>query len=103
VIPTKLAFYSLLYIERELITMSQEKVDRRKEYKKNRKEILAREKRNNAIGKFIAYLCLLVILVGVGFSVYKKVNPTPEPDATAFYSLTESDSYGILTPSLPEE
>lgn len=83
--------------------MSQAKVDRRKELKKNRKEIMAREKRKNAIGKFIAYLCLLAILVGVGFSVYKKVNPTPEADNSSFYALTQTDSYGILTPSLPEE
>ena len=82
--------------------MSQAKVDRRKEYKKNRKQILAREKRNNAIGKFVAYLCLIAILAGVCFSVYRKMNPAPEPDSTAFYMLTESDSYGILTPSLPE-
>jgi len=83
--------------------MSQAKVDRRKEYKKNRKQIIAREKRNNQIGKFIAYLCLLVLIGGVGFSFYKKVNPTPEPDASTFYALTATDSYGILNPSLPEQ
>ena len=83
--------------------MSQEKVDRRKEYKKNRKQILAKEKRNSQLSKLVAYLCLIVIIGGVGFSAYKKFNPTPEPDATAFYSLTAMDSYGILDPSLPEE
>ncbi|MBQ9156539.1 MAG: hypothetical protein IJ137_07145 [Eubacterium sp.] len=82
--------------------MSQEKVDRRKEYKKNRKQIIAREKRNNQLGKLAAYLCLIAIIGGVGFSAYKKVNPTPQPDASAFYSLTATDSYGILDPSLPE-
>ena len=92
-----------LVIESELMNMSQAKVDRRKEYKKNRKEILAKEKRNNAIAKCVAYLCIIAILVVVCFSVYKKVNPTPEPDSTAFYALTQTDSYGILTPSLPEE
>lgn len=83
--------------------MSQEKVDRRKEYKKNRKQILAREKRNSQISKFIAYICFIAIIGGVGFSFYKKVNPTPEPDPSTFYALTASDSYGILTPSLPEK
>ncbi len=83
--------------------MSQAKVDRRKEYKKNRKQIIAKEKRNNRIGKFIAYLCLLALIGGVGFSFYKKVNPTPEPDASTFYALTATDSYGILNPSLPEQ
>lgn len=82
--------------------MSQAKVDRRKEYKKNRKQILAREKRNDAIRRIFAYICLFAILVGVGFSIYRKMNPAPEPDSTAFYMLTESDNYGILTPSLPE-
>ena len=82
--------------------MSQEKVNRRKEYKKNRKEILAREKRKNAIGKLVAYVCLIAILGGVGFSFYQKLNPAPEPDASTFYALTQSDSYGILNPSLPE-
>lgn len=82
--------------------MSQEKVDRRKEQKKNRKQILAREKRKNQFYKFIGYLCLLCIIGGVGFSVYHKLNPTPEPNATAFYSLIATDSYGILDPSLPE-
>ena len=83
--------------------MSQAKVDARKEYKKNRKEILAKQKRNNAIGKLVAYLCLIVILGGVGFSVYKKFNPAPEPDPNAFYALTQTDSYGIITPTMPEK
>lgn len=83
--------------------MSQAKVDRRKEYKKNRKEILAKEKRNNAIGKFIAYLCLIALIGGVGFSFYRKINPAPQPDPNTFYSLTAKDSYGIMHPSLPEE
>ena len=82
--------------------MSQAKVDRRKEYKKNRKEILARQKRYNAIGKFVAYLCLIVVICGIGFSVYKKFNPTPEPDPNAFYALTQTDSYGIITPVMPD-
>lgn len=82
--------------------MSQAKVDRRKEYKKNRKQILAREKRNSRISKFFAYLCLIVIIGGVGFSFYKKLNPAPEADSSTFYALTATDSYGILSPSLPE-
>lgn len=83
--------------------MSQEKVDRRKEYKKNRKEIMAREKRVNAIWKLVLYVCLLATICCVGYSIYKKVNPTPEPDANTFYALTQSDSYGILHPSMPEK
>ena len=57
--------------------MSQEKVDRRKEYKKNHKQILAREKRKAKIAKAIWYLCLVCIIGGVGFSFYQKLNPAP--------------------------
>ena len=82
--------------------MSQEKVDRRKEYKRNHKQILAREKRKQKIPKVIAYLCLICVIGGVGFSFYQKFNPKPEADTATFYSLTATDSYGILQPSLPE-
>lgn len=100
----KVIIYNILRVisESELSNMSQEKVDRRKEQKKNRKQIIAKEKRRSRINKLIGYLCLLCIIGGVGFSVYYKMNPTPEPDATAFYSLISTDSYGILNPSLPE-
>lgn len=83
--------------------MSQAKVDRRKEYKKDRKKILAREKRRNKIAKAAAYLCLICVIGGVGFSFYKKFNPEPKADAGTFYGLTAVDSYGILDPSLPEQ
>ena len=82
--------------------MSQEKVDRRKEYKKNHKKILAREKRRAKISKAIGYLCLICIIGGVGFSFYLKLNPAPENNTNTFYSLIATDSYGILDPSLPE-
>ena len=82
--------------------MSQEKVERRKEYKKNRKTILAKEKRIKRIKKVICYLCLVVLVGGIGYSFYKKVNPTPVADTSTFYNLIATDSYGLLTPTLPE-
>lgn len=82
--------------------MSQEKVNARKEYKKNRKEILAKEKRQKQISKAIAYICTVVILGGVGYSVYNKLAPEKAVDNTTFSSLIKTDSYGILDPSLPE-
>ncbi|MCD8020684.1 MAG: hypothetical protein LUF92_14225 [Clostridiales bacterium] len=82
--------------------MSQEKVDRQKEYKKNRKKILAKEKRRARIAKFIGYLCLICIIGGVGYSFYLKVNPETEADTSSFYSLIATDDYGILDPSLDE-
>ena len=82
--------------------MSQAKVDARKEYKKNRKQIIAKEKRKNKIAKGVAYLLLLCLLVGVGYSFYAKVHPKPEASNETMYYLTAQDSYGFLTPSLPE-
>lgn len=82
--------------------MSQEKVNLRKEYKKNRKEILAKEKRQKQMTKFISYLCLAVVVVGLGFSVYKKVTPEPVKDNDTFIHLIQIDEYGILDPSMPE-
>lgn len=82
--------------------MSQEKVNLRKEYKKNRKEILAKEKRKKQITKVVSYLCLFVIVAGIGFSVYKKVTPEPVKDSDTFFRLIQTDDYGILDPSLEE-
>ena len=82
--------------------MSQAKVDKQKEYKKNRKKILAKEKRKSRVHKWIGYLCLVCIIGGVGFSFYQKFNPAPEENTSAFYNLIATDSYGILQPSLSE-
>lgn len=82
--------------------MSQAKVDKQKEYKKNRKKILAKQKRKNRLWKGIGYLCLICIIGGVGFSFYKKMNPEPEVDTSTFYNLIATDNYGILHPSIAE-
>ena len=80
--------------------MSQRKVDLQKEYKKNRKQILAKEKRQRQMGKAVAYLCVGLIAGGLIYSVYNKITPKQEPDPTAFYSLIQTDDYGILNPQL---
>ena len=82
--------------------MSQAKVDKQKEYKKNRKKIIAKEKRKSRAVKWIGYLCLICIIGGVGFSFYQKLNPAPEDNTSTFYNLIATDSYGILQPSLSE-
>ncbi|HIW59364.1 MAG TPA: hypothetical protein H9880_05710 [Candidatus Anaerobutyricum avicola] len=82
--------------------MSQAKVDRQKEYKRNRKKIIAKEKRKSRAVKWIGYLCLVCVIGGVGFSFYQKFNPAPEENSSAFYNLIATDSYGILDPSLSE-
>ena len=80
--------------------MSQRKVDRQKEYKKNRKQILAKEKRQRKIGHAIAYLCVFLLAGGIVYSVYTKVTPEKEDDSSAYYSLIQTDDYGILDPHL---
>lgn len=95
-------FVNLIFSRKRDEFMSQEKVDRRKEYKKNHKQILAREKKKAKITKAIWYLCLICIIAGVGFSFYSKLNPASEENTNTFYSLIATDRYGILDPSLPE-
>lgn len=81
--------------------MSQKKVDERKAYKKNRKEILAREKRMETLRRLLTGVLIAVFVFGLSFSFYRKFNPVKQPDPNAFYYLTATDSYGILKPSLP--
>ena len=81
--------------------MSQAKVDARKAYKKNRKEILAKEKAKASVRKAIAYIAMLAILIAVGYSFYLKMQPKQEASTETFYYLTQQDAYGILNPSLP--
>ncbi|GEM_PF-3111624 len=81
--------------------MSQAKVDARKAYKKNRKEILAKEKAKASVRKAVAYIAMLAILIAVGYSFYLKMQPKPEASTETFYYLTQQDAYGILNPSLP--
>lgn len=61
--------------------MSQEKVDRYKEQKKNRKAIQARKKRNALITKICASLVALGLVAWLGYSVVdsyeKKQNSGP--------------------------
>ena len=90
------------YTESGMEQMSQAKVDKQKAYKKNRKKIMAREKRKHTVARWIGYLCLVCVIGGVGFSFYQKLNPAPAEDSSAFYSLIATDDYGILHPTLSE-
>ena len=60
--------------------MSQAKVDRYKEEKKNRKQIMAKEKREWAMLKFCGGVLAVVIVAWIGFSVYQTVNPPAAVD-----------------------
>lgn len=77
--------------------MSQKKVDEYKEYKKNRKEILAKEKRAKKRNKVLAIIAAVVILGGAGYSVFYTYKTETAPDVT-FAELTAQDEYGIIVP-----
>ena len=54
--------------------MSQEKVDRYKEQKANRKEIIKKEKQEKAVRRSIGILVAAVCVVWLGYSVVDWVN-----------------------------
>ena len=60
--------------------MSQEKVNRYKEEKANRKEILAKEKRKNTMVKIGAAVVALALVGWLGYSVYDMAT---RPDTSA--------------------
>lgn len=82
--------------------MSQAKVDARKQNKKNRKKIMAKEKRVRTLERFVLYLVAIAFIGGLGWSIYRHFNPEPPYDITAYYNLITPDAYGILSPTLPE-
>lgn len=71
--------------------MSQKKVDQYKEYKKNRKEILAKEKRKRLAGKITAWVILIAAAGGltaaVGVSIHNsyKAKEAAKPN----YAMTD--------------
>ena len=82
--------------------MSQAKVDARKQNKKNRKKIMAREKRIQTLERLVFSLVILAFCFGLGWSIYRHFNPKPPYDITSYYNLTQFDNYGILSPTLPK-
>ena len=52
--------------------MSQEKVDRYKQEKANRKQIMMKEKRQNALRKCIVGLVGILLVVWIGYSGYSR-------------------------------
>ena len=70
--------------------MSQEKVNRYKEEKANRKEILAKEKRKQAVTKVCAGVIALALVGWIGYSVYDMATSTIEMDASALDSYLSS-------------
>ncbi|MGN0298202.1 MAG: hypothetical protein ACI4C1_03285 [Lachnospiraceae bacterium] len=81
--------------------MSQAKVDQYKEYKKNRKEILAKQKKRQQINRILSWAAAIVILGGlggaVGVSIYNSYQAklAALPDYTSSTSFIVSDWSGI--------
>ena len=72
--------------------MSQEKVNRYKESKKNRKEIMAREKRQRMLSKAAVWVVCGVALGWIGASAYQ-VYENSKPLETVYVDLTALDDY----------
>lgn len=83
--------------------MSQAKVDQYKEYKKNRKEILEKEKRRKNRNRIISWVVAVAIVGGlggaVGVSVYNSYQAKLEamPDYTSNTGFIVRDWCGIQT------
>lgn len=83
--------------------MSQAKVDQYKEYKKNRKEILKREKRRRTRNRVISWVVVIVIVGAlggaVGVSMYNSYQAklAAIPDYTTSTSFIVGDWCGIQT------
>ena len=70
--------------------MSQAKVDRYKEEKRNRAQIIKKEKREWMAVKAGMSLVALVLVAWVGFSVYQTVNTTDAVTEKPAYTLNTS-------------
>ena len=71
--------------------MSQEKVDRYKEQKANRKQIMAREKRRKFLIKVRAGVIALALVCWLGYSIYDTVNKPDTSDVAI--TTTAIDDY----------
>ena len=81
--------------------MSQEKVDKYKEYKKNRKEILRKEKRKKKIEKIAGWTILVVLVAALGTAVWVTIYNQHQAKLAALpnYTVSEkvvADMAGIL-------
>jgi hypothetical protein len=77
--------------------MSQAKVDRYKEEKRNRAKIIKREKREWAATKAGLSLVGLVLVAWIGFSVYSGVTSTSDDTA-----VTEKETYTVDTSAIDD-
>jgi len=81
--------------------MSQEKVDKYKEQKANRKQIIKKEKRKRLIGSCVATLIGLAVIGWIGYSAFGKYQST-QPRQVADVDYTAVSEY-IQSLSATEE
>ena len=74
IVPRRLTYNT---VKERAFFMSQKKVDAYKDYKKNRKEILKKEKRKRKLEIGIAALICAAFVAWFGFSVYQKATAKP--------------------------
>lgn len=72
--------------------MSQAKVDRYKEEKKNRKEIIAKEKRQHVFRAALAVIAAAAVLGWAGFSGYQAYQKN-KPLETIYTDITAINDY----------
>ena len=72
--------------------MSQAKVDRYKEAKKNRKETIAKEKRQRAVSKLIGAVVAIALVAWIGVSGYNMYQAN-QPLETVYVDTTAIDEY----------
>lgn len=71
--------------------MSQEKVDRYKEAKANRKELMKKEKRNRTLRNAVAGIVVAALVGWIGYSAYQSfvVNKTAEEAVVDYTSMDD--------------
>ena len=76
--------------------MSQAKVDRYKEEKKNRKKTMKKEKRNRVLARTLGVVIAAAVVCWIGFSGYQKIEESrPRASVTADYSAFEEYLNGL--------
>ena len=72
--------------------MSQEKVDRYKQEKANRKQIMAREKRMHRLAILCGWVIVIAIVTWAGFSAYR-IYENSRPIETIYANLDPINDY----------
>ena len=71
--------------------MSQKKVDERKEYKKNRKENIRKEQRQEKIGRATVWIVAAIFVIGVGIAAGVSIHNRNKAQEEALPTYNTSD------------